>query len=303
MNRFRRDGIPTFIHIEKTGGTSLVELLRCSFPLSHCDLLPIEHFGMLANEKDIRLAKWFHPGFKSLAGHCLRPYNDVGAFTSQLDMYVLFRDPVDRYISDFNNDRLQRSYTGSIEDWMQYDDKHDFQTRAIAGRPSLEDAIEILNDRVRLVGTLDDYDSFFQQLVHQFKGKLLGQIVKKNTSENLQSVNKTEQLPVKRSALSSSTLKKIESVNAMDSALIKYVRESLLPVQNMEYSKRECTYRDVSSSMMNFRLKSYLVKRNFIYKPALGYRPLKGTGLLRHTMNSKDYYEKYQSQESGVRET
>ena len=98
---FDRD-ILAFTHIKKAAGTTISHILRINFILKHCDVKPLSK-----NSKDvfttadmINLFK-INPFIKSIGGHSVVPFGDLKNNFSNIRFITLLRDPVQRYISQY----------------------------------------------------------------------------------------------------------------------------------------------------------------------------------------------------------
>ncbi len=162
-----------FVHIPKTGGTTLKHILRRSFRTRHFDGRLLDHQPALcSNRKLIGAADYRHLGWigkrvRSFAGHGIRPYSDLADVAPQLQYYTVLRDPMKRTISAFasqladalRTDELPQSRRELRARFLQlvptWNNK---QTRMLAGIPNADLAIEILETRVPFVGLLEAFD-------------------------------------------------------------------------------------------------------------------------------------------------
>ncbi|MEE3372263.1 MAG: sulfotransferase family 2 domain-containing protein [Planctomycetota bacterium] len=162
-----------FVHIPKTGGTTLKHILRRNFRTRHFDGRLLDYQPTLfANRKLIGAAEYSHLGWigkrvRSFAGHGIRPYSDLADAAPQLQYYTFLRDPMKRTISAFASqmadalraDELPQSCRELRAQFLQlvptWNNK---QTRMLAGIPDADLAIETLETRVRFVGLLESFD-------------------------------------------------------------------------------------------------------------------------------------------------
>ena len=104
-----------FVHIPKTGGTTLKHILRRSFRTRHFDGRLLDHQPALcSNRKLIGAADYRHLGWigkrvHSFAGHGIRPYSDLADAVPQLQYYTFLRDPMRRTISAFASHQANRN--------------------------------------------------------------------------------------------------------------------------------------------------------------------------------------------------
>ncbi len=153
-----------FVHIEKCGGTTLNRMLRRLYCRDHFDIIPRDHDAMLAAPQDLQHLLRMRPNARSLAGHSVRLQCGFEQVVPHIQYVTLLREPVKRYISDFRHFVDILDFPADIEAWLAREDRHNFQTRAIAGCDDPELAMELLEQRFRLVGTVEQYDHFLHQL-------------------------------------------------------------------------------------------------------------------------------------------
>jgi len=285
--------IATFIHIEKTGGTTLLEAIRRSTAFRHCDLIPIAKTAQYAEERDISRALLAYPKLRSLAGHSIRPYLDFGVHRPRLKYYTLLRPGVKRYISDFNHDRFKRGYTGSLKDWLTFEDRWNFQTCAIAGEPNLEKAKQILVDSFAVVGLLENYDEFVDDVatlltplkldrkitVMNKAGTQLGRIDSKNSVKVLRPEDEFDD----------SVMKMVAEKNELDQKLYEFVKSEIVPRQQAAAIEQSAKTSLPSPKMQKFIRRLGGAWRNAVYKPTVGRMPMQPHRLPRNEMNSEEW--------------
>ena len=86
-----------YVHVMKTGGQTMCDILRQSFPGRHCDL----QARGVATAEDLRFARRFYPGLLSVAGHGVVPLGDLAAACDSIRYFVFLRDPVERCVSHY----------------------------------------------------------------------------------------------------------------------------------------------------------------------------------------------------------
>ena len=137
----------------KTGGQTLLWILRRNFGMRHCDTLRMED----ANRRDWKWMRTCYPGMRSICGHCLTPHDpNFREVFPDARIFMVLRDPGKRAISHYqfryhNNDLLPR-----FGEWL--DDYGDFMCRRICGEPNADKAIETIEKHVGFVGLLEHYD-------------------------------------------------------------------------------------------------------------------------------------------------
>src|SRR5689334_19201964 len=102
------------VHIMKTAGQTFRGILRRSFPGKHCDLIA----GGPATAADIRWARRFYPGLKSIAGHCVAPYTDLDEAGLNPRFFTFMRDPIQRCASHYQFSMERKTQRVPFEQWI-----------------------------------------------------------------------------------------------------------------------------------------------------------------------------------------
>ncbi len=278
-----------FVHIEKCGGTTLLHQLRRGFGIDHFDVIPKDKEAVLFGADDMRALLKLRPSVKSIAGHSVRIHSGLESVVERVSYYTILRDPVARYISDYQHFVDLLDFPDDFERWLDFEARHNFQTRAIAGSDDLEAAKTILRSRFDLVGLVEEYGEFLEQLslLSPSCGLSLECEVR-NSAEQRKSHRKPLPLDQFREQI-------IEN-NRMDLALYEDARDVLLPEQRERFSARcegaisttaatgqprRHPLRERTRASMN------RLYRNLIYKPYLGYAPFRYHALPPYRKRSK----------------
>ncbi|MFO1407696.1 MAG: hypothetical protein U1F08_09225 [Steroidobacteraceae bacterium] len=150
-----------YVHVMKTGGQTMCDILRQSFPGRHCDL----QAEGVANADDLRFARRFYPGLRSVAGHGVVPLGDLGRDGARLRYFMFARDPVARCVSHYQY-RRNKDERSDFEPWLE---RHaNYVTRFLCrGRedrelarvvPDAGRAIEAIDRHVGFVGLQERFD-------------------------------------------------------------------------------------------------------------------------------------------------
>jgi hypothetical protein len=159
-----------FVHIERTGGRTVISILRRSFGAGHCDIrLPLgKRRGdrsqrqldrrVLIDAEVLRRVGRIYQHLKGIAGHNVKPYGDLGILNPTMRFFTFIRDPAARLRSHFLNARLADHGRQQFERWIAACWMHNWQTKMIAGEPNAQKAIELLSTRVEFVGLTERFD-------------------------------------------------------------------------------------------------------------------------------------------------
>ena len=150
-----------FIHIERTGGTTLDYILRNNY-LSFLILPP----SFWTNDPRAEftaaefgtLLRWL-PFTRGIGGHTTRAYLGYEQAARQPIQYItLLRDPVRRCLSQFRYHVERLGMKWSLEKFLEEPRFMNFMTNRIAGVPDVGRAREMLEKRFAFVGLTERFD-------------------------------------------------------------------------------------------------------------------------------------------------
>ncbi|HJQ79707.1 MAG TPA: sulfotransferase family 2 domain-containing protein [Lacipirellulaceae bacterium] len=259
------------IHIEKCGGTTLIDVLRRNFQLDHFDVIPRDRQAMVFTAGDLHDLLKFRPTVKSIAGHTIRLDSGLENVAPQIRYITCLRDPVRRYVSDYCHFVERLGLEADFEQWLGREDRHNFQTRAIAGEADLDAAIHLLETRFELVGALESFAEF----VHQ-----IGLVVQRSLFSTFDPWYEVRNSRWGRpSVLSTSELigkfgERIAAVNALDTKLHHHVLKVIVPRQRAVWvadnsaASLAAPYRGPLERLRDGRRRLLCrLYRNLVYKP------------------------------------
>jgi hypothetical protein len=237
----------TFVHIQKTAGTTLKFILRNSFGFNHCDTAKIKNYPF--NQEDLNFAKRVFPKIKSIAGH------NIVEPTKNLDetdyILTILRDPVKRCASHYQDECLRGGNTLPFEEWIKNPYFQNMQVKQIAGEPDAKKAIELVKNRYFFVGLTEKFDESLKLLKlispYQLKMKYRRKIVASSNSIKDELI-KSEQ-----------NRKLVEKYNDLDMELYNYVFNELYPERIAAYKDQILNTeiegeRYKSSRVLNYQL-------------------------------------------------
>lgn len=243
------------VHIMKTGGQTLCDVLRQSLGAKHCDL----RCGNVATVEDLEFAKRFYPQLESIAGHSIRAWSDL-AELPELRLFTILREPIARCLSHYQFDRVQNRKSIAFLPWL--DERRNYMTRYLAGTEDVDTAIAILEQRVEFVGLLEDFDRTV---------KLLGAWCQKPLIQSSKSRNVSKRNAVKDEILADAKLvKAMHQMHYLDKRLYDHVQSEIYPrlVRQLEGQ-----ITSDSPSVPFARINPWpTLKRNWLYKPAAKFR-------------------------------
>lgn len=256
-----------FVHIEKTAGLSLQQVLKRSFGTRYC---PVERwrFGdQLFSARDYRELRLLYPRLAALGGHWVRPMGDLEEAAPGLRWWTFLREPLARCASHYAHQVQKMGRTLPFEEWIADEHYRDFQTRKLVGRPDAAAALELLRERF-----------FFVGLVERFDESLL--LLRRRVGEDALEIayrpeNLARDASLKEALLESPrTRALLEEANREDRLLYEGVLREIYPGQREAYgpgleADLERWRRTRRIPRLDLRRRACDLKRYALYKPAL----------------------------------
>jgi hypothetical protein len=215
----------------KTGGQTMCDILRQSFPGRHCDL----QVKGVATAEDLRLARRFYPRLRSIAGHGVVPLSNLDEAADSIRFFAFLRDPVERCISHYQY-RRNKDETSGFEPWLEK--FANYQTRFLSRTHTMQDpwsvapdasrAIEAVERRVGFVGLQERFD---ESLV-----LLRRWVADPEFDIEYRSRNVAAKSTIRRQLLGDPRIVElIKAHHAEDEKLYRYVRDTVYPRQVAQY--------------------------------------------------------------------
>lgn len=217
------------IHIMKTAGQTLCDVLRQSFPGRHCDMQ-----AQVATPSDLRIARRFYPNLSSISGHCVLPLNGLQTECPEIRFFTIVRDPVQRCVSHYQFVRQKRRTDEPFSTWLP---KHaNFQVRSLCrtldmvdpSEITAEQAIATLEQHVGFVGMLERYHESLVML-RKWCEPLTLDITHRSRNIAVDNSIKKELLADPQ------VVAQIKSLHQEDQKLYHYVRDVIYPRQLLNY--------------------------------------------------------------------
>lgn len=265
-----------FVHIEKTGGRTVRYILRSSYGSRHCEVEPDGLWDDLPfSTSDLRRLRRVYPRLVSVAGHRVTGYVDLEEQGTDFKYFTFLRDPLKMAASryQFHVDRKKKNL--SFEEWLQKDAVRNAQAKRIAGTPSANDAIRMIDRKEMFVGLSERFD---ESLV------LLRALRARDLNIGYTSVNVARGNNLAHDLLADQrTREALVEANRADLELYNYVRDEIYPAFRQEYGS---SLDDAVGELQNGG-HSHFNKRNLtvsrlkqyaVYKPLVGLYRSKATG-------------------------
>lgn len=256
-----------FVHVAKTGGKTISWMLRGSFGVRHCDILPWQGVNGVDPiwADGLRRAQRLHIPLKSIAGHSVMLYADLEQVDPGLQHFAFVREPLARAASMYQFRVLNSEPDLTFDEWLGRQIHHNHQTKMMAGSTSVDDAIRIIRKKRAFVGLTERFD---ESLV------LFRQLLAPELDIAYERRNASRNQAVAKELLSSSGVREaLSRVYESDLALYDYIANELYPTYCREYGGRltedVAEYRQNRGQLNRRNVFLNRVYRNLVYKPAL----------------------------------
>ena len=250
-----------FVHIEKAAGTSLIHVLRRAFFLRYFDVTPVypgPHKFLKA--KDLRALLKVYPFTRCIGGHSVVPFSDLDSAFPNMRYITLFREPCARYVSQYIYWRDRQGWEISFEEFLERKDAQNVQTKRIVGRSWPDQAIEKLEERFALVGTVEEFPGFLAALERETgRSGLASLVMRRNVSARTDEAQ--ELLERYRD--------RILEANYADLPVYEHVRNKLAPSLDAEAVSEQPAAASRSPSR-DWRLLTDYMLRKLWLQPATG---------------------------------
>jgi hypothetical protein len=253
------------VHIMKTAGQTFRAILRQSFPGRHCDLLAGRR---PATASDVRWARHFYPGLKSIAGHCVTPHSNLREAGLNPRYFTFLRDPFQRCVSHYQFSMQRAASRIPFEKWLgKY---RNFQTRILSRSQEADRAIEVLDRRIGFVGLVERFNEslvLFQDWCNDPELDI-----------RYQSVNIATDNHIKNEILADpKAVALIDEYHEQDRILYRYARDVIYNRQVKQFGPTlPAALQDLEDSLPGPTILSFshfvaAAKRDILYKPMTRY--------------------------------
>lgn len=238
------------IHIMKTAGQTVCDILRKSFGPNHCDL----RAGDLATLADLQFARRFYPNLQSLAGHAIRPRGDL-LLVPEIQFFTFLREPIARCLSHYQFERQRNGNEIDFLPWLQRN--ANYQTRILSGTDDPDLAITVLQEHVGFVGLLAEFEASLRMLNAWTSNRL---------DLNYDSRNIATDGSIKKRILANPEyVAALNEENVADQKLYEFVTQSVWPEQLARYQPSDEEADGDTPRLLPMAWSA--AKRNLAYKP------------------------------------
>ncbi|HXV59090.1 MAG TPA: hypothetical protein VEK15_00240 [Vicinamibacteria bacterium] len=150
-----------FVHVEKAAGTSFIHILRHNFFMRYLDVRPFDKGSRrVFRPSDLRVSLRVLPGLSCIAGHSVKPFAGLEDVVPGIRYITILRNPAKRYVSQYQQwvERLGKKLT--FEEFLSTPTVENFQTKKFSETGDIDEALEVLSERLFLVGVVEQFDRF-----------------------------------------------------------------------------------------------------------------------------------------------
>ncbi len=226
-----RCDLVAYAHVMKTGGQTMSDILRQSFPGRHCDI----QANGVATAADLRFARRFYPRLRSVAGHGVVPLGNFAEACDSIRYFMFLRDPVERCVSHYQY-RRNKDERSDFEPWLaryaNYQSRFLCRTHGMGEAwPEVADgdrAIEVLERQVGFVGLQERFDESLV-LLARWVGDPEFDVAYRSRNVASSSAIRRQLLGDPR------TVEMIRTHHVEDEKVYRHVRDHLYPRQVAQY--------------------------------------------------------------------
>lgn len=212
-----------FIHIERSGGTTLHHVLRRTSINYYSIPSNRGKYGINLSVNNLNRLLKALPFITGVGGHTLKSFMKYEEFINrEISYFTFLRNPIDRYLSQYNYILKYFNKDLTFDDYLSNKRFQNFIVKHICGEEELDKAVKEI-DKYDFVGFTDDYEESIDSL-----GTFLG--VKYSGIENIipiNSIDKNKTNFITSLNLNPYQYKKALHNNVLDIELYKYVKENL----------------------------------------------------------------------------
>ena len=253
-----------FVHIQKTAGQTVREILRKNFGGTHCDVY--RGFDTLTLDDDAW--SWIHrcyPTLKSIGGHNVVPRGRYLELEN-VRFFTFLRDPQARALSHYQFLVKRQTVSEPFIDWMEKNTNR--QVKVLAGSENLELAIETLEARIGFTGMMESFNESLLMWRHW--------VGDAGFDIRYKPVNVARSNRLKEEILKDDVnVQALQESNSLDQQLYDYARKEIYPRQKAwlgdELDAQLKQFEQSLGRADNASLRNWYgrMKRNLLFRPGL----------------------------------
>jgi len=242
-----------FVHVEKAGGISIHNMLH-HFLQGYISPRPL--YGPYFDKKDLGVVNRLYPArICGVGGHRLRPGTEY--FENQF-AFSFVREPISRLLSHLNWQVNKMGLDHTFDSFIDNPYFQNFQTFRLTGTRDLEAAKKIIDSYYDFIGLVEHFDLSISKLSTElFDNPTYLKYQKMNTTTS-------KDKSYRKKDLTEDQLQKILTLNAVDIAVYKYIRENFekrYPSSKNGYNVPEMDLQTPLGSRMKRKVSNFYVGR------------------------------------------
>lgn len=251
-----------FAHMEKTAGQTVRAILRKNFGARHCDFL----VNQQSRSSDWDWVRKCYPRLESVGGHSVMPHGVFDQCFPDARYFTFLRDPIRRCLSHYQFIVDCGSPVDEFPKWITT--QSNYQTRFLCGEENADRCIEVLQQKVGMVGLVERFNESLLLWKH-WTGL-------PNLDVSYRAVNVARSNRLKQQLLSEQRNRELlEECHTEDLKLFRYVVEEVYPRQQKEFGESLSSqleqFEASLASASNWSWTALLgqAKRNLIFRPGV----------------------------------
>ncbi|MFT5113697.1 MAG: hypothetical protein ACI8P9_003028 [Parasphingorhabdus sp.] len=251
-----------FVHIQKTAGQTIREILRKNFGAKHCDIYRGFDTVTLTN-KEWKWISQCYPNLQSIGGHNIVPRGKYLEL-KDIQFFTFLRDPVARSISHYQFLVKRKTVSVPFSEWMPNNANR--QVKVLSGELNLQEAIDCLETQIGFTGMMESFNESLVLWKHW--------IDLPNFDIRYQSVNVAKSNSLREKILADSANQELlDNYNSLDQRLYNYAKLNIWPRQiewlGDQLNSQTKFLEESLDSASNFSARNFYgrVKRNMVFRP------------------------------------
>lgn len=167
MKKTKQQALYAFIHIHKTGGSTLQWILYSAFGFSYATAQPWdmrkEYFPIWLrpfSAADLRRTQKLVPYLKAISGHAVKAYADLEEERPNIRYFTFLRNPIKLHASlyQYHVSEERLGYHISFDKYMDMTFRHNRQCEMLCGKQDADIAIDLIKEKTIFTGLVEAYD-------------------------------------------------------------------------------------------------------------------------------------------------
>jgi hypothetical protein len=264
-----------FMHIEKTGGTTVHDIMLHNFGFAHRRVEPWAHpAAAYFSKQDYARTRLIYPLLRSITGHRVRPCGDLQE-AGNVQFHTMLRNPLTRCASHYQYRADRMGCDLPFEEWIRTDKYRNVQVKMFAGCEDPDAAIEKIETLDIMVGLMEQFDESLGQLREWLHTQYQYVLDISYTPRNVSKRN-TKKKELLNDPLA---IEQMMEANQLDTQLYEYIVDQRFPAQQQRFVPRaalpagQSAYREEANSV-TLKQRAYGLQEHLYLSVLNAYRHL-----------------------------